>query len=188
MILNREELRRKIRKIRKAIRSHRDAKGDDRCWLDDYRVWGSITGSSWPPMRLPPDEEMRTKCREFWTHRRAEKADEAPVDMIVSKHFWNADLIGLGSKELQGKLRQLEEAIAKHRDIVGRPTTLDDDRALYTVLPEKLPADFRLPSEQEFLGEALAPHAGCPAFWQSHQNCPSRVSGCNIYQWGPCGK
>ncbi len=188
MILNREALREKIRKIRQGIRSHRYAKGDDRCWLDDYPVWASISGSTWPPMRLPPKEEMMAKCREFYTYRRAETADPVPADAIISPRDWNADLLGLGAKELLRKLKQLEEAIARHRDIVGRPRTCDDDRALYAVLPEKMPSDFRLPPEDEFLGEAKAPTAGCPAYWRSHQDCPNRVSGCNVNKWGPCTK
>lgn len=198
-VFNREQLREKIRRIRQTIRGHRNAKGDDRCWLDDYKVWGSVSSSPWAPIKLPPFDEMMIKCHEFWTHRQAEKADETPAspetssqggpaDMIVSPRFWNSDLNGLGVKELLGKLKQVEEAITRHRDIVGRPRTVDDDRLLYAVLPENLPADFRLPSKDEFLGETLAPHAGCPSFHRSHANCPDSVSGCNLSQWGPCNK
>ena len=37
---------------------------------------------------------------------------------------------------------------------------------------------------EEFIGEAKAPHAGCPAFWRSHANCP--VERHNLHRWGPC--
>ncbi len=185
-VFNREQLREKIRKIRQVIRYHRNQKGDDRCWLDDYKVWASIGESTWTPISLPPYDEMMAKCLDFWTNRRAETVDEGPAGKPLALRFWNSDLLGLGAKELLGKLKQLEEVIARHRDIKDRPRTTDDDRALYAVLPEKLPADFRLPSRDEFLGEALAPHAGCPAFWRSHADCPERVSGCNVHDWGPC--
>ena len=185
---NREQLREKIRKVRQIIRYHRNQKGDNRCWLDDFLVWESVNGSRWSPIKLPPYDEMMVKCLDFWTHRQAETVDEVPPGMInnQSLRYWNSDLLGLGAKELLGKLKQLEEAIARHRDIVGRPRTCDDDRALYAVLPEKMPADFRLPPRDEFLGEAKEPNAGCTAFWGSHKDCPDRVSGCNVHAWGPC--
>lgn len=61
---------------------------------------------------------------------------------------------------------QCRNAIRAHRDARG------DDRLPYAVLPEKIPCDFRLPPEAEFLGEAIAPHAGRPSFWRSHSACP----------------
>lgn len=65
------------------------------------------------------------------------------------------------------------------------PGTADDDRALYAILPEKMPADLRLPPEDHFLGETKSPDAGCPAFWRSHDGCGPE---CNLHQWGPCKK
>jgi hypothetical protein len=88
-------------------------------------------------------------------------------------------------EELALEHARLGAAILRHRDIADRPRTADDDRALYAVLPEKLPADFRLPPEDEFLGEAKAPHAGCPSFWRSHAACPAAH---DLHRWGPCGK
>lgn len=40
------------------------------------------------------------------------------------------------------------EGIKKHRDIEGQERTLEDDQLLYDLLPEKMPADFRLPRKK----------------------------------------
>ncbi|MEK7585184.1 MAG: hypothetical protein AAB455_01540 [Patescibacteria group bacterium] len=184
---SRRELIARIKDIRKAIRSHRDAKGDDRCHLDDYKVWASISESAWTPIKLPPYNEMMATCLEFYTHRRAETADPVPEGAIRSPRFWNVDLDQMTTKQLKSELSRLTKAITRHWVIVPRPRTTADDRELYAMLPEKMPADFRLPPEEEFLGEALAPHAGCPSFYRSHAGCPKEKS-CNVHQWGPCHK
>ncbi len=81
-------------------------------------------------------------------------------------------------------MMRLEDGLRIHRDISGRPRTIEDDRVLYSVLPEKIPADFRLPPRSEFLGEVRSPHAGCPAFWRSHNGCSATRH--DLHQWGPC--
>ncbi|HLC81031.1 MAG TPA: hypothetical protein VJH68_00055 [Candidatus Nanoarchaeia archaeon] len=48
-----------IVKIRTAIRCHRDQKGDERCWLDDYLVWKFIGTVS---EEMPSYEEGMKKC------------------------------------------------------------------------------------------------------------------------------
>lgn len=175
----------KIQEIRQAIRQHRDQKGDDRCWLDDYRVWACIEGSPADPEALPSFEDGMEQCRAFFLHRRAEQADPLPPDAIQDPQKWNGDLQTLSELELQTVLTALQEAIQTHRDIHDRPRTLQDDRALYAILPEKIPADFRLPPEHIFLGEETV-DVGCPAFWKSHKACPCKEH--NLHAWGPCCK
>ncbi len=86
--------------------------------------------------------------------------------------------------ELVETLFALQQSIRAHRDIFSKKRTLEDDRTLYALLPEKIPADFRLPPEPEFLGEAKAPRAGCPSFWRSHSTCAT--SDHDLHKWGPC--
>ena len=191
-----------IREQRQVIREHRDQKGDDRCWLDDYYVWVMLNDTSadlpsevltqaGPPM--PSFEEGMRCCRDFYNFRRRGEADTTPSDAVLDPTQWDGDLAGMSNEELVKELMRIQQAIRTHRDISGRlacrsgrPRTFEDDRALYVVLPEKIPADFRLPPEDEFLGEAKSPRAGCPSFWRSHAGCS--VGKHNLHQWGPCGK
>ena len=175
-------LRHQISLMRERIRWHRDQKGDDRCWLDDYEVWALLPDSPPEPRTPPTFEEGMRRCREFWTYRRAEYPDPAPPNAALDRNCWDDDLSEMSVEELAREFLRIGGAIRAHRGVTGRPRYLPDDRALYAVLPEKIPADFRLPPKEEFLGEAKAPNAGCPAFWRSHSRC----TACNLHQWGPC--
>jgi hypothetical protein len=176
-----DELREAIVERRAVIRAHRDAKMDDRCWLDDYLVWDMVEGSPADISAPPPFGEAMQRCREFYRYRRAETADPLPEES--SPPGEDIDLAAMAQPELAKALTALQAAIKAHRDMKDRPRNLEDDRALYAALPEKLAADFRLPPEDEFLGEAKAPHAGCPSFWRSHEKCPGKH---DMHRWGPC--
>ncbi|MEK7504931.1 MAG: hypothetical protein AAB589_01475 [Patescibacteria group bacterium] len=181
-------LRQEIIGIRNAIRWHRDQKLDDRCWLDDYLVWGKVIELILVSRKLPSFDKMMVQCGLFFAFRGAEEADPFPPDAILDQKEWDKDLRGRNLKGLKETLNELISAIKTHlevEEVAGRPRTADDDRRLYAVLPEKVPADFRLPKRVDFLGEGKAPGAGCPAFWRSHQNC--NEPSCNIHEWGPCG-
>ncbi|MBI4458052.1 hypothetical protein HY633_03765 [Candidatus Uhrbacteria bacterium] len=181
--MTRGKLSAAIKKFRQSIRYHRDQKGDDRCWLDDYKLWALLEDTPPKPTALPPHDEMMARCRDFFTHRRADAADPIPADAQADSQKWDDDLEVMSEESLRLELDRLMKAIAAHRDMKGRPLTLEDDRTLYKVLPEKLTADFRLPPEGEFLGEEKA-NAGCPAFWRSHASCPCKHH--DIHHWGPC--
>lgn len=175
-----------IRLRRQRIRSHRNQKGDDRCWLDDFPVWALVDGLPSRPPKLSYEENMR-RCHEFYQFRRAMSADTMSPDAIRDRRRWNTDLVGIlkhsSQFQLIRMLYQVQCEIVEHYDIGDRPRGIDDDRRLYATLPEKVPADFRLPSYEDFLGEVLAPKAGCPSFWRSHGNC---TGTCDLHKWGPC--
>jgi hypothetical protein len=173
-----------IIEARHAIRQHRDAKGDDRCWLDDYFIWALIPGSFPVPLTPPPMEEAMDMCRGFYKFRRADTADAMPIDAQPDRLQWDKDLEAMDDKALEAELQRIHTAVRAYRDAACRHITIEDDRALYRILPENLPADFRLPPEDEFLGEAKAPNAGCPSFWRSHANC--HVKCHDLHKWGPC--
>lgn len=176
-----DELVEAIVERRATIRAHRDAKGDDRCWIDDHAVWAFTEGAPVDAGPLPAFEEGMRRCREFYQHRRAEQPDAGAAALSHDR-----DLAAMTQAELAKCLTALQLAIRTHAQVKGRPRNLDDDRALYAVLPEKAPADFRLPPEPDFLGETKAPHAGCPSFWRSHQNCEGTTH--DLHRWGPCKK
>ena len=176
------DVRNDIVKLRTAIRKHRDAKGDDRCWIDDYFLYELIPDS--PTWKLKDHfiEEGLKECRCYFQKRSTKDVDRIPTDAIADEAKWDADLETMSHEQLVNELTSIRNAIAAHRNIATRDKTVDDDRSLYAILPEKIPADFRLPSEDAFLGRAN-PHAGCPNFWDSHASCSAN---CNLHQWGPC--
>lgn len=178
------ELQDAILERRAAIRAHRDARGDDRCWLDDHAVWAHVDAAP-ADLTVPPGfEEAMRRCREFYRHRRAD-APDAPA-ASAPRGDSDADLERMTQAGLAACLVDLQAAIRAHANIRDRPRTLADDRALYAVLPDKIPADFRLPPENDFLGEGKAPRAGCPSFWRSHAACPGAKH--DLHKWGPCGE
>ena len=178
-----DDLKTKIIELRTAIRYHRDQKGDDRCWIDDYLVWNSLPETK-QVVKLPTYDESMRRCKTFFKYRNANSVDEIPADALLDPTKWNDDLTNMKPENLSLELNKLENAIRKHSYIVYRERTAKDDRELYSILPEKIPADFRLPCEEDFLGTKRT-DAGCPQFWKSHANCPGEH---NLHQWGPCKK
>jgi hypothetical protein len=178
-----ERLRWMIKAFRDAIRTHRDARGDDRCWLDDYRLWSLLPNT--PSLTKPTPQEGMQRCLEFYRHRRAEEPDPLPPEDALDPSLWDADLEQPGV-DLARIWCELVKAIRAHRVLPPDTVrTLEHDRRLYRVLPEKLPADFRLPPKEEFLGVSANPRASCPNFWASHSAC--EAAECNLHAWGPCG-
>ncbi len=59
-----ESLREEIRRLRAGIRTHRDQRGDDRCWLDDEKLYALLHEGV--PARTSLDIElMLPNCRRF---------------------------------------------------------------------------------------------------------------------------
>lgn len=182
--LNPIEMYKAILDRRKVIRWHRDQKLDDRCWVDDFAVWEMLDDSPVYYHVNPRNIELvMTKCIEFWEYRRSETPDAIPINALRNRMLWDSDLRRSNEKAMLDKLVEIQMAIKAHRDHMG-VRTLTQDRHLYSILPEKLPADFRLGPREKFLGEARAPKAGCPSFWRSHATC--RPGLCSIRVWGPC--
>lgn len=178
-----------IMERRELVRTHRDQLGDHRCWLDDPPMWLMLDDTPPEPPRLPPEPEMMGVCELFFLHRNADAPDIIPANAILDRALWDQDLENKSKAQLIEPLWKIQMAICLHRDMPiqqNRPRNIEDDRALYKALPEKLPADFRLPPREEFLGRAKAPHAGCPAFHDSHNQCPAICPACDLHNWGPC--
>lgn len=182
--LTKEELIAAIIERRIKIRYCRDQRGDDRCFLDYYLIWQFLSDS--PPMpRFSPEEGMK-RCEAFYENCRSEAADSILENDFCEWLDWDANLHRLSHSELFRKLLRLQVAIADHRDVEveqNRPRNLEDDRRLFwAALPEREPADFRLPAREEFL-ESQGNRSGCPAFWKSHAGCNGT---CDLHDWGPC--
>lgn len=64
-------LRSEVETLKGAIRQHRDERGDDRCWLDDTRLYavlgeGDVDGYE---ATLPPREDFLASCKRYWEQR-----------------------------------------------------------------------------------------------------------------------
>lgn len=62
--MSRSELQRELRRLRDGVRSHRDQRGDDRCWLDDEKLYASLPEGLSAKTTLDP-ELMIQNCRRF---------------------------------------------------------------------------------------------------------------------------
>lgn len=184
--LTKGKLRLAIIARRKAIRKHRDQLGDNRCWLDDYWLYVFLDDSPPAPISIKAIDDALERCKKFFVFRRDDTPDPIPPNAITDRRHWDTYLKRMSRAKLLLELKWIQRAIKTHRDIEEteqRPRNIYDDRRLYSVLPERIPADFRLPPREEFIGEVRAPHAGCPAFIRSHASCKGT---CNIHAWGPC--
>ena len=97
------ELYEKIERLEAAIREHRDQKGDDRCWLDDLKLY-DVLGETPPALSLPPKCEFLESCARYWEQR------QRPEEKVVSNY-------DMTMRQLQDKLHRAEECI---RDIAWR--------------------------------------------------------------------
>jgi hypothetical protein len=57
-------------KLATAIRKHRDQRGDDRCWMDDYELYEALPeGINGADLRLNTPDEMLACCRQYIAKR-----------------------------------------------------------------------------------------------------------------------
>lgn len=184
--LSMSELRTEIAERRRILREHRDAKGDNRCWISDYSIFAFLEDSE--PLTRPADhkeffEQFLRKCADFHRFNNATHLDPTPITAILDPAKWDVDISKMDYAELFKELMKLQTASFNLREISKRrPTTCDDYRILYQVLPEKIPADLRLPDVERFVGRSEIPTESCPNFLDSHKDCNPKT--CNLFEWG----
>lgn len=85
-------------RIKDAIRDHRDARGDDRCWVDDVDLYKSLGEEVPEPeaLALPNKEAFLSRCIKYWNHRQKPNCNA-----------WTT------VEQLENRIRQLETAIKK---------------------------------------------------------------------------
>jgi hypothetical protein len=65
-----ESLKLEVKKLRSVIRYHKDQKGDDRCWVDDIRLYEALPeGSVGYNSTLPSEEVFLENCKRFCKSR-----------------------------------------------------------------------------------------------------------------------
>lgn len=136
-----------ILKARQAIRQHRDARGDDRCWLDDDLVYQCLPGYK-PIMTLCSKEEFMKKCRIFKERRCG--WDSYPRGLLtvprLESGMSDTDIDKWSDEKLRAHILWLWLCIKNHQGCGDNKTSVDDI-LLYLVLPDGIEPDLSLPPE-----------------------------------------
>ena len=78
-MMNANELKNEVVRLRNAIREHRNQRGDDRCWMDDHVLYMNLPEKDSGITTLPAKEEFLNNCarycERFWTLR------QKPIDV-----------------------------------------------------------------------------------------------------------
>jgi hypothetical protein len=72
LVDQREAALAEVDRLRSAVREHHDQRGDDRCHLDDRKLYHAVLGEGVDPYAsaLPPDADMLESCRRYISQRR----------------------------------------------------------------------------------------------------------------------
>lgn len=73
------QLQSEIMRLRSGIRYHRDQRGDDRCWLDDVKLYKLLPDSDQAEFKLPCREKFLSSCERFWESRQGGKEKELHI-------------------------------------------------------------------------------------------------------------
>lgn len=77
-----EQLKDEVKKLRAVIRYHKDQKGDDRCWVDDLRLYETLPeGPVGYDSTLPTEEVFLENCKRFC------KSRQVPVGSLFKKDW-----------------------------------------------------------------------------------------------------
>lgn len=77
-----EQLKDEVKKLRTVIRYHKDQKGDDRCWVDDIRLYETLPeGPEGYNSTLPPENVFLDNCKRFCRSR------QVPVGHLFKKDW-----------------------------------------------------------------------------------------------------
>lgn len=56
-------------KLKTAIKTHRDQKADDRCWMDDYALWATLPDTVPFDITMPPKDKFLENCARYYETR-----------------------------------------------------------------------------------------------------------------------
>lgn len=109
-------MRDSIETLEMAIRAHRDARGDDRCWQDDETLYQALPEGYTPPAH-DTSVELRN-CLRYLACRQHPAtvyvSPEREIELLRTERD-----VALGAvKAMQYEIRQLEEALREYDDAV----------------------------------------------------------------------
>lgn len=108
-------LRQRIKELEDAIRTHRDQRGDDRCWMDDQQLY-AVLGDTKANTALPPREVFLANCARFYACRQApgvSGTNTGPQGRWVSAEELNGFQTQINS--LQAEVNSLLEKLPKDK-------------------------------------------------------------------------
>jgi hypothetical protein len=116
-------LRAEVGRLRAAIREHKDRRGDDRCWLDDGKLYSVLDGGGSRDSSLPPKCEFLESCARFWEQRqhpedkgrRAGEMTIAQLEAEVGRLGAELDRLMPGGLKWPEVRRYIEDAREAHR-------------------------------------------------------------------------
>jgi len=73
-----------VERLRNAIREHQAQRGDDRCWLDDRRLY-EAAGLGLAATALPPRCEFLASCERYWEQRQRPEEKTAAGGMTIAQ-------------------------------------------------------------------------------------------------------
>jgi hypothetical protein len=98
-------LRNELEVLRDAVREHRDQRGDDRCWLDDEKLYAALPEGYTPPTRSETVE--LSLCQRY----------------IASRHHPCTEYVSP-----QRRIEELEKELADLRAVISKlPVVVQDD-------------------------------------------------------------
>jgi hypothetical protein len=63
----RKQLEQRVELLETAIRTHRDKRGHELCWLNDRELWAVLGEAPPTDFKIPPREEFLGECAEYHT-------------------------------------------------------------------------------------------------------------------------
>lgn len=85
--------------LKAAIREHRDQRGDDRCHLDDQKLYAVLGEGDADPYAhdatLPPKGEFLRSCERYWHQRQPKSGTDAIVSGCMTIAQLEADIASL---------------------------------------------------------------------------------------------
>lgn len=117
--------------LESGIRQHRDEKGNDRCWLDDQRLYALLPEGPPEPQALPPIHEFIPNCVKYYYQRQPEqpevlRREETRLKILARDlNYWLIENGGRGERamtplqqnEYQEKLLEFMKKAARFEDV-----------------------------------------------------------------------
>lgn len=81
------ELQQEVMKLRNSIRYHRDQKGHDRCWIDDYKLYALLEDIDQTSInyQMPDKKCFLDNCEKYYNERIRQTDIETPIIENIKK-------------------------------------------------------------------------------------------------------
>jgi len=140
--MTRSELKDEIRRLRAGIRTHRDAKGHDRCWRDDIEVlYAMLPETTEADLRLPPQQEFYKNCRLYWHERQnpmPEKIERFLWEILVPTVMDSKPIRTRFHRVWDSKVREISKGLTILSPARGQWISLDGELFVERMIPVRI--------------------------------------------------